>query len=155
MAETTFFWNRQKQKEFKLQELKIERDFNLSIVQLFDELNEKVQAIQDYCDMCAESDSNEALQEDFKQLYEKLDINIPKFSSIPYYESPFINRNWEMHNIGRPNLFSHLRLCIAQLRVKVLEELLKHNPEDKQINQMVDRARKEFDKNFDKSYYVD
>ncbi len=155
LAEAISFWNRQRQKGFELQKLKIKRNFDLNIIQLFNELNVRVQAIQAYCDVCAKSDSDEVLQEDLKQLCEKLDIDFLKFSSIPYYKNPLINRNWEMHNIGRPNFFSHIALCIAQLRVKVLEELLKNNPKDKKINQLVVRARRGFDDNFDQSYYVD
>lgn len=155
LLETSFFWNSQKSKVFDLQDLKIERDFGLTILDLFIDLGETVQRIQEYCDMVVESDSSEVLDADLKTLCEKAGVNFNMFDKVPYWENPFSNRNWDMHNIGNPNFFSHLKLCLSQLKVKVFEELLKCNPEDGELKQLVDRFRSEFDEDYDNSYYVD
>ena len=60
-----------------------------------------------------------------------------------------------MHNIGRPNFFSHISLCVNQLKVKTIEELLKSNPKNKELKAILEVYRKDFDSIYDKSYYVD
>jgi hypothetical protein len=60
-----------------------------------------------------------------------------------------------MHNIGRPNLFNHLSLSIKQLKIKVLDELFKNNPNDIKIRRMINNARIDFDSEYDDKYYVD
>lgn len=155
LFEINYFWKQQSLKSFELDDLKIERDFNKEVLDLFTELNEHIETIQNYCDLCAKSDSSESLRSDLKNLIEKIGLDLSIFEGIPYYENPFENRNWEMHNIGRPNFFSHISLCINQLKVKVVEELLKSNPENEELKAVLDEARKEFESEYDNSYYVD
>jgi hypothetical protein len=155
LFETNYFWKKQSTKTFELEDLKIERDFDKDILDLFAELDEHIETIKNYCNLCAKSDSSESLLADLKILIEKVGLDLSIFESVPYYENPFENRNWEMHNIGRPNLFSHISLCINQLKVKTLEKLLKSNPEDKELKVLLDDYRKEFESDYDNSYYVD
>lgn len=155
LYDISYFWNKQSIKSFDLVDLKIEREFNKEALDLFSELNEHIDAIQNYCDLCAESDSAEVIRSDLKQIMNTIGIDISIFDSIPYYENPFANRNWEMHNIGRPNIFSHIALCISQLKVKFVEELLKGNPNDIKLITVLEEARKEFEMKYDNSYYVD
>lgn len=150
-----YFWERQSIKTFKYKELKIKRDFYKEILDLFSELDEHVNTIKNYCDLCAESDSAETIWSDIKTLIEKVGFDFSILEKIPYYENPFINRNWLMHNIGRPNFFSHISLCVNQLKVKTIEELLKSNPKNKELKAILEVYRKDFDSIYDKSYYVD
>ena len=152
-TEISYFWERQKSKEFELVDLKIEKDFDKEILDLFDELESYVARIRNYCDCYAKSD--ETLFEDTIKVFKKYKIDTKLIEKIPYYHNPLINRNWEMHNIGRPNLFNHLSLAIKQLRIKILDELLKRNPSDERIKQMISNARNDFDLNYDNAYYVD
>lgn len=155
LFEINYFWDRQKSKKFELEDLKIDREFDLTINELFNELEEHIKTIQNYCDMSAESDSTEILMNDLKKLFEKLNLDFGKLDKILYYENPFINRNSEMHNIGRPNFFSHLSLCINQLKVKVYEELQKCFPNNIELKKQLQKSRTIFEKYFDSSYYVD
>ncbi|WP_075602758.1 hypothetical protein [Saccharicrinis aurantiacus] len=155
LFEINYFWKQQSIKTFELDDLKIERDFNKEILDLFAELDEHIETVRNYCDLCAESDSSETLRSDLNLLIEKSGLDLSIFNSIPYYENPFENRNWEMHNIGRPNFFSHISLCINQLKVKTLEELLISNPENQKLNALLVDFRKEFESDYDNSYYVD
>lgn len=105
--------------------------------------------------MCADSDDSDNLKADLLKLTNKLEIDFSKFDEIPYYENPFINRNWEIHNIGRPNFFSHVLLSLHQLKVKIIDELLKYNPNDEQLQKIAEEYRKEFENVYDRTYYVD
>jgi hypothetical protein len=155
LFEISYFWKQQSLKIFKIEDLKIERDFNKEVLDLCEELNEHIETIKNYCDLCAASDSSESLSSDLKTLIEKAGFNISIFDKIPYAENPFENRNWEMHNIGRPNFFSHISLCLNQLKVKTVEELLKGNPGNKKLKNILEESRKKFDSEYDNSYYVD
>ena len=155
LFESNYFWKKQSTKLFDLSDLKIEREFDKEIFDLFSELEKHIQNIRSYCDLCAESDSSEILHSDLKKLFEKAGLDIEKLNSVPYYENPLENRNWEMHNIGRPNFFSHISLCLNQLKVKTAEELLKNDPENKLLIKLIEDFRKEFEEDYENAYYVD
>jgi hypothetical protein len=74
--------------------------------------------------------SDESLKEDFEALLARKDISPELFDDIPYYEHPFENRNWELHNLGTPNWFQRLRIDLVHLEVKYLEEYLKTHSDD-------------------------
>jgi hypothetical protein len=153
--EINYFWNRQKSKVFELDNLKIKRDFNRTLIELFLELEDHIKTIENYCDMTAESDSDEILNRDLQKLLSKANLDFNKLQEVPYYENPFTNRNWEMHNLGRPNFFSHLSLCVSQLEVKVIEELHKCYPENLELKEQLEKFRIHFEESYENSYYVD
>lgn len=153
--ETNYFWKKQAAKTFELSDLKIERDFEKEIFDLFCELEEHIKTIENYCDLCADSDSTEKLSIDLQELFSKAELKISELNKVPYYENPFNNRNWEIHNIGRPNYFSHISLCLNQLKVKTAEELLKCNPESQELTTLIEKLRGVFDEDYNNSYYVD
>jgi hypothetical protein len=155
LHEVNYFWDRQSKKKFDLEDLKIERNFEQDIFELIKELIENIQKVRDYCDICAESDTSKKLQEDLLNLSNRVGIDFSKFDEVPYYKNPFINRNWEMHNIGRPNLFSHISLSLNQLKVKIVDQLLKYNPNDHQLKKIAEKYRQEFENAYDRAYYVD
>jgi len=155
LFEANYFWEKQAAKTFELEDLKIERDFEKALFDLFDELEDHIRTIQNYCDLCANSDNSETLRTDLKDLFSKAGIDSTELEKVPYYENPFENRNWEMHNIGRPNFFSHISLCLNQLKVKTAEEILKCNPDNKALASLIDKLRTTFEEDFNNSYYVD
>jgi len=155
LFETNYFWKKQKSKSFKIQDLKIERDFNKGVFNLIDELFENIENLKNYCDSCADSDDTEKLNSDLEILLTKAKLDFSKIKNVSYYENPFENRNWELHNIGRPNYFSHISLCLNELRVKISEELLKTNPSNKELKELTEQYRNDFENDFDNSYYVD
>ena len=155
ISESNYYWSLQSNKSFDLPELKIKRDFETGIFELFEELEFHIKRIQDYCDMCAKTDSTEFMTSDLKKLFEKLQLDFSRVENVPYYENPFVSRNWEVHNIGNPNFFAHLSLCLNQLKVKTAEELLRLNPKDKKLKVLVVELRKNFESDYDNSYYTD
>lgn len=67
------------------------------------------------------SDSNQDIENDLIQLFKKLNIDEAKIKKIPYYENPFINRDWEMVNLGFPNWLNSVKLSFLNLKVRLLE----------------------------------
>lgn len=154
-AEIHYFWTSLSSKKFEVPDLKIERDFNQSLIALFDELDTRINNLREYTNIMAESDSDLVLSRDLNTLFEKLKIDSKKIQQIHYYENPFVGRNWELHNLGRPNHFSHLNLCILQLKVKVFEALVKVHPGDVEIKGKFELAKEQFEASYNQSYYVD
>ena len=72
---------------------------------------------------------------------------------VLYYDNPFVNRNWELHTIARPNFNTHFNLTLRQLRVKLTEELQKANPTNEDLKSPLKKFRKELDGNYSNSYY--
>jgi len=156
IQESNRYWDMQLNKTFDdLPELKIERDFNSGIFELFGELESHITWLQDYCDLCAESDNSKNMRADLINLFEKLHLDFSNLDKLAYDENPFISRNWEMHNLGNPNTFAHISLCVNQLKVKTTEELLKLNPDDQRMKEILEEFRKDFDSDYNNSYYID
>lgn len=153
--ESNYYWSRQKEKEFELDDLKMKTDFNFSESELYNEILEGINLIYNYCESCSQSDSSETLGNDLKKLFEKAGLDYIKIEQIPYYENPFVSRNWEYHNIGLPNLFSNLTMKLFQLRVKTFETLIKMEPKNKELKLELEQYRKEFEEHYDNSYHVD
>jgi hypothetical protein len=154
LIESNYFWNKQKMKKFELEDLKIYTKFDFNIPSLFNELDEIFLHVKNYCEIMAESDSSKLLT-DLNTLFDKLGIDKKLLNNVPYYENPFFNRNWELHNMGIPNYFSHLSLYINQLKVKVYEELYKCFPNDTEIKHHLQISRDLFETDFETSYYID
>ncbi len=153
--DTDYFWNRQANRKFQFEDLKIERDFTKGIVDLFTELEEHIITIKEYCDLCAQMDSNKEISKDFKILFEMIEVDFSLFEKINYWENPFHNRIWEMHNIGRPNFFTHLSICLKQLKVRVIDELIKCDFQDINLKNIAEEWRSDYEEYFGNSYYVD
>lgn len=74
--------------------------------------------------------SDDALQQDFEALLQTRGVDPQIFDNVPYFENPFHSRNWELHNLGIPNLMMRIRIDLIHLEVKYLEEFLKTNGKD-------------------------
>lgn len=74
--------------------------------------------------------SDESLLEDLQAILEKCGLDATGIDSIPYYENPFFNRNWEYHNLGSVNWLQRIRIDLVHLEVKYLEEYLITNSDD-------------------------
>jgi hypothetical protein len=155
IVESHYYWNSQANKTFDLPDLKIARDFNSGIFDLIIELESRIGKIKNYCDLCVNSDSREVLNGDLEKIFVKLKLDFDRVKEIPYYKNPFENRNWEMHNLGNPNLFSHISLCLNQLKVKITEQLTANDPNNLELRKLLTEFRETFEKDFDDSYYFD
>lgn len=153
--ENASFWNNQANRKFEFEDFKISREFDKDIKKLLSELDEHIQTLEDYCEMCANSDENDILESDLKTLMKLANLDYSNIETINYQSNPFKNRNWEMHNIGRQNFFAHIKLYIVQLKVKIFEELVTHHPNDLDLKQDLTKSQSDFDTINTSSYYVD
>ena len=68
--------------------------------------------------------SDESLLQDLRALLEKCGLDSTPIEAIPYYENPFLNWNWDYHNIGSANWLQRIRIDLVHIEVKYLEEYL-------------------------------
>lgn len=126
-----------------IRDLEREYPLNLNSKDGFHEVLEKtkdlIQTCEVYLDRWVESDDR--LQTDFIDVCDKLGFESKKVEELPYYQNPFINRNWEVQNIGFHNLKVDLKLALCQLEIKYLEEYIKLNSEDKQASSRLEGLR--------------
>jgi len=99
--------------------------------------------------------SDETLKQDFESFLSKKGIAKKLFDDIPYYENPFENRNWELHNLGTPNWLQRLRIDLAHIEVKYLEEYLKTNSNDLVAKNSFEKAKKLLKKYAETAMHID
>lgn len=149
-SEIEYFWNRQKSKKFQFNEFKPNLNFELNIMSIFEKIDEVSEKISNLCNDITTSD--ELLFDEIIEFLNKHGINTKIIANIPYYENPFINRNWETNHLAVPNFFSYLDLYIKQLKIKVFEEKIQHSPDDTNLRNHLLRLRLEFEKLYNNSH---
>lgn len=87
--------------------------------------------------------SDESLEEDLLSIMGKKGIPKELFNDTSYYDNPFCNRNWELHNIGTPNWIQKIQIDLTHIEVKYLEEYLKINRDDLAARSRFDNAKKQ------------
>ena len=87
---------------------------NLSAIQ------SQMATIQELFDEFRESDMR--CMTDLDELAKKAKLcnrTIKKIHDVPYYDNPFMNRMWELHNIKANNTMSNIYMHFLQLKVNV------------------------------------
>ncbi len=100
-------------------------------------------------------ESDEALKQDLESLLAMKGLPKDIFSGIPYCQNPFINRNWEFHNLGTPNWLQRIRIDLAHIEVKYLEEYLKTNRGDLAAKSRFEDVKKQLEEYARTSIHVD
>ncbi|MDN3473081.1 MULTISPECIES: hypothetical protein [unclassified Pseudoalteromonas] len=100
-------------------------------------------------------DSDENLQSEFESLLIKVGMDKELLEEIPYYENPFINRNWEYHNLGSTNWLQRLRIDLVHIEVKFLEEYLKTNSNDLIAKASFEEAKEHLKEFANTAIYID
>ena len=132
----------------------IDRDFEMPIYKLFSEVENHFERIMFYCDTCAKSDSDETLKEDLKEFFRIASLD-PQIVEDHFYGSEFQNRNWEFHEIGRPNFHFQFLLAFRQLRIKVTEELLRKEPDNGNLKNLLYTYQEQFERIYKSAYHSD
>ncbi|MDM1383489.1 hypothetical protein HX024_12440 [Myroides marinus] len=92
------------------------------------------------------SNSNDNLYNEILEVLQSINYSKAKLESIPYYENPLINRDWELLNIGTFNAISVVKLRLKQLEIKHFEEVVKNNIENKEAKHQLENLKHELEK---------
>ncbi len=125
---------------FKLNDHGLAMDFisSSNTLELINIFSENINGLQKMIDSI--TSSNYQLEEDLKEFIQKIDCDSEKLDLIPYYENPFINRDWETINLGFPNWMNALKLSFLNLQVRLLEYEVQRN--ESEINmKYLDKAK--------------
>ena len=89
-------------------------------------------------------ESSEELRGDFRKLLTTNGVDASVFDAVPYYENPFVNRDWETHHVSLPNGIQRLQVDLLHLEIKFLEECLKSNGGSQEVQIRLDQLREQF-----------
>ena len=124
-------------------ELEMEINEKRKFPEIIKGIHESINGIMELLDVCEKSDNK--LLDDFYRFVETKNIKREFFENVPYYENPFINRNWEIHNLGKHNLFQRLQIDLIHFEIIFYQEYLKLNKDDVATRQNFDKLKKEFE----------
>lgn len=134
------------------------RDFAIDIntndtfSDLMNEITDTIINLENGTDFLHESD--EKLEKDFNFILKMKSIDPRIFDDIPYYENPFINRNWETHNLSIRNNLSLLQTKLVHLEVKYWSEYLQNNS-DSNANIAFEKAKLKLEELAQSALYAD
>lgn len=124
------------------EDIKFNIDFDASLQDLIKNYYKLIKFVTDAFDRLKYSD--EQLSDDLYELFKRLNIEIEPLNKLSYVDNPFIDRNWEFHNIGNPNIYRKLNYLMMQIEIKVLELLKTVNGNDVLIDEQLEIKRKQF-----------
>lgn len=127
-----------------------EYDTNLQFHELINIFDDKLNEIENFMEYFEYSDH--CLMGDLKRLCNRLNWDFRRIDEIPYYENPFHEPNWEMHNLGRNNLMREVRMYFYALVVRVLEKIALYDPSD---TVLLEKWRSKFYSFQENNYYFD
>lgn len=123
-----------------------EDDFS---IELSEDLSEKaiskkvlkyIQQIEETFDMLR--DSNNALESDLKTLLSTIGVNDDNYKKIPYYKNQFINRDWEILNIGARNVILRLKASLHELRIAIYKDIISNDQDKRYLIEKLEQAEK-------------
>lgn len=153
--EAEFFWNSQSNRSFEFEDLKIIGEFNKDIFEIYNDVENYINSVQELCETLAESDENNVLNKDLEKIFQLCNLDYSKVEQIEYLENPFINRNWEIHNLAMRNYHSKIILSLNQLKLKIIELLINNEPKDEELKALLSRERAKFNELYPSLYYAD
>lgn len=138
--------------QIKTNEYKITIDPSQDTLSVYNTLIEQFQYIENFLELLHSAD--EKCESDLTQFLQTLKCGID-FEIIPYYENPFVLRNWDLHNIFIPNKLSEIHLHFMQLKVKILEHMQLANLQDRLIAAELDKSRQDLERYHNGLSYID
>lgn len=138
------------------------RDFQLKINEnnsiednlriLDDNINQISELFEDF------HHADEQCEQDLYELTKKAKLSaksIKLLKDVPYYENPFVNRMWEMHNIGVSNTMTETIKNILQLKVNTYQLMVTNNPADQSLLKKYKSAQKDLEDYIENAGLVD
>lgn len=130
----------------------LHREINqdLSLEDLMDIVDANFNQIEEFMEHFEESDNH--FKEELCKVCQRLDWDFDKLEQIPYYENPFHAPNWEMHNLGRPNIMADARMHYYALMVRALEKISQN---DSAFITILEKWKLKFYSFQNQNYYAD
>lgn len=125
-----------------LRELKdLAPDFNASYndLELIEEIENNLKGLANIHNLI--NNSYDKMEHDLCELISKLGYDLRKIRSVPYYENPFINRDWEIRVLGLNNWMLHIKGILLQLKVRALERENVLRPDDAELSEKLQYAK--------------
>lgn len=101
------------------------------------------------------NDSYDRMESDLKSLLARLNVDERELDHIPYYENPFVNRDWEIRILGLSNWPLHIRGALKQLKVRLLEREAARDPGNDTLRSELEKSRNELKDYVEKAVIVD
>lgn len=127
-----------------------EIDPTISLMELVDIVDKNFNEIEEFVKGFETSDAY--LVGSFYKLCKQFGWDVEKIYQLPYYENPLHEPNWEMHNLGRPNIMNNARMHYYCLVVKMLEQL---SLKDCTFIPLLEKWRSDFFNFQQNNHYVD
>lgn len=138
------------QSKFSLaMDIDVKRDY----FQIMNDVYELIDNIEDAFQSLHESDRN--LWNEIEEFLKKKGVSKKLFEDVQFCENPFINRNWETHNLGVNNVLGKLRINIIHIEIKTLEDFLKYNPNHHKTKLILEDRKRTFKKIAQTATYAD
>ena len=118
----------ERQRKHPVPDLAVEVDPAAGGIAVFAALSTQVERVGELFDRYRLSD--EALPSELSEFVERLGYEAGPLESVPYYENPFEQRNWELHNLGSRNVLTDLRASLLQAELLYLSEWVKLHTSD-------------------------
>lgn len=133
-------------------DLKIDCNLEQNMEELIEILRTEIKAVEKFHKNIKTSYSK--LDEDLKFLLEKLEINTKRIEEVPYYQNPFINRDWETITFF-PNVLKKLKLLVLQVKLTHLYRKAEESIWNKEIEEKIKNTKKEFKVEVENAIYID
>lgn len=111
--------------EHLVDDLKIEIDTKIDFDKLMNKIRKDLEWLEKNHNALIKSD--QLLFNDVKNFVGKFGGDVEKWDSVKYYNNPFLNRNWETHNLGIPNFLNKIEINLLVAELKYFEEFSKTN----------------------------
>lgn len=99
--------------------------------------------------------TDRSLNDELRNHLASLGYDLAAFDAVPYYKSPCIDRNWEMHNIAVPNAYTDLVVALKQTEVRFFEEYAKTHSNESAVLKKLEELKAELRKMAISAGYVD
>jgi hypothetical protein len=114
---------------------------SVSPIDVFSEIYKAADRIQEFTSLLQEDDAT--LNKKVLAHLGALGYDLRVYQAVPYYKNPFVNRAWEIHNLGIPNSFTDLYVSIMNAEIRFLEEHLKMHAQDQRAWDRLEELKKE------------
>ena len=114
LKEMEKFWERIERLnrvEHSMQELAFEINAKWAFFDILSSIRDAIDSIGELLDWSRKRD--EPLPEELRAMLIRRNIATSLLSDVPYYENPFENRNWELHNLATPNWLQRVRIDLV------------------------------------------